>query len=101
MGKKLLDSSGCCVFELRCRSAELIELRKRGVEVCLIEDFAAIDPVAVHHQDVDRPPLGVESLLRAAMPLVGDDSSGIVEPMHCLNVDLEVWSEVPDGAEGL
>src|ERR1700731_5459102 len=82
------------------RPAELIEPRKRGVEVCLVEDFATVDQVAVDHQEVDRPPLGVESLLRAPMALVGNDSSGTVEPMHRLNVDAEVWREVPNGADG-
>ncbi len=45
----------CRVFQPRRRSAELVESRERGVEVCLVEDFAAADQVAFDRQDVDRP----------------------------------------------
>src|SRR5947209_7816252 len=31
---------------------------------------------------------------------MGDYRSGIGEPMHSLDVDAEVWREVPDGADG-
>ena len=41
-----LVHSACRVFQPRCRSAELIEPRERGVEVCLVEDLAAVDQVA-------------------------------------------------------
>src|ERR1700727_3938238 len=34
------------------------------------------------------------------MALMGDDRSKIVEPMHRLDVDAEVWREVPNGADG-
>ena len=62
----------CRVFQPRRRPAELIEPRERGVEVCLVEDFAAVDQVAVDHQDVDAAPLGLEALLRGPVRHVGD-----------------------------
>ena len=51
------------VFELRRRPTELVEPRERGVEVCLVEDLAAVDQVAFDRHKVDHPPLGVEALL--------------------------------------
>ena len=47
-----------------------------------------------------RPPLGVEALLRGPVALMGDDRSKVVEPMHRLDMDAEVWREVPNGADG-
>ena len=49
--KRSYDSA-CRVFQLRRRTAEFIEPRERGVEVCLVEDFAAVDQVAVDRQQV-------------------------------------------------
>ena len=74
--------SACRVFQLRCRTAEFVESRERGVEVCLVEHFAAVDQVAFDRQNVDRPPLGVETLLRGPMRHVGDDRSEVAQPMH-------------------
>ena len=54
----------CRVFQPRRRPAELVEPRERGVEVCLVEQLAAVDQVAVDRQHVDHSPLGVEALLR-------------------------------------
>src|ERR1700733_3957046 len=34
------------------------------------------------------------------MALMGDDRSKVVEPMHRLDMDAEVWREVPNGADG-
>ena len=51
----LLEALGhlaCRVFQPRCRPAELIEPRERGVEVCLVEDLAAADHVAFDRQNV-------------------------------------------------
>ena len=33
------------------------------------------------------------------MRRMGDDRSEIAQPMHRLDVDAEVWREVPDGAD--
>ena len=40
----------CRVFQPRRRPAELVEPRERGVEVCLVEYFAAIDQFAFDRQ---------------------------------------------------
>src|ERR1700722_18365893 len=37
---KALEYARCGVLQTRCRLAELIEPRERGIEVCLVEDFA-------------------------------------------------------------
>ena len=42
--------SACRVFQLRRRTAEFVEPRERGVEVCLVEELAAVDQVAVDRQ---------------------------------------------------
>ncbi len=82
--------SACGVFQLRCRSAEFVEAGERGVEVCLVEDFAAVDQVALDRQNVERPPLGVEALLRGPVRHLGDDRSEVAQPMHRLDVTAEV-----------
>ena len=41
-----LVHSACRVFQPRCRPAEFVEPRERGVEVCLVEHLAAVDQVA-------------------------------------------------------
>ena len=81
-----LDRSACRVFQPRCRPAEFLEPRERGVEVCLVEDFAAVDQVAFDRQERDPPPLGVEALLRGPMRRMGDDRSEVAQPMHSLDV---------------
>ena len=80
---------------------QLLKAGERGVEVCLVENFATGYPVAFDGQEVDRPPLGVEALLRGPMALMGYDRPETVEPMHRLDVDLQGWREVPNRAEGL
>ena len=84
--KEALVGPACRVFQPRCRPAELFEPRDRGVEVCLVEYFAAVDHVAFDREKVDHPPLGVEALLRSLIRHVGDDRSEVVQPMHRLDV---------------
>ena len=57
--REALGNLACRVLQPLRRPAELFELCKRGVEVCLVEDFAAADQVAPDRQKVDRSPLGV------------------------------------------
>ena len=59
-----LVHSACRVFQLWRRPTEFVEPRERGVEVGLVEYFAAADQVAFDRQKIDLPPLGVEALLR-------------------------------------
>ena len=42
---------------------EFVESGECGVEVCLVEDFAAVDQVIFDRENVDHSPLSVESLL--------------------------------------
>ena len=56
----------CRVFQ-PWRRAEFVEPRERGVEVCLVEELAAADQVAVDRRDVDLSPLGLEALLRGPL----------------------------------
>ena len=87
----------CRVFQPTHRPAELIEPRERGVDVCLVEQLAATDHITFDRQKVDVAPLGVEPVLRGPMCGVGDDRSEIAQPMDSLNVDADVWREVPRG----
>ena len=70
-----------------------------GVEVCLVEYFAAADQVAFDSQDVDHPPLGVEAFLRGPSASTGEDRSEAAQPMHGLDVDADVGREVPHGTD--
>ena len=63
---------------------------ERGVEVCLVEDLAAVDQVAFDRQKMRSPPLGVEALLRGPLSRVGEDRSEIAQPMHRLDVDADL-----------
>ena len=44
-------------------------------------------------------PLGVEALLRGPMRRVGDDRSEVAQPMHSLDVDVDVRRDVPRGTD--
>ena len=66
-----LVHSTCRVLQPRRRTAELVEPRERGVEVCLVEELAAADQIAFDGQDFDDPPLGVEALLRGSIERLG------------------------------
>ena len=43
--------SACRVFQPRCRPAELLESRERGVQVALVEDLSAVDQVAFDREN--------------------------------------------------
>ena len=85
----------CRVFQPRCRPAELFESRDRGVQVCLVEYFAAVDHVAFDRENRDPAPLGVETLLRGLIRRVSDDRSEVGQPMHGLDIDVEVLVPSP------
>ena len=57
----------CRVFQLRRRAAELFELRERGVEVGLVEEFAAVDQATFDCHEFDDSPLGVEARLARSL----------------------------------
>ncbi len=67
----------CRVFQPPRRRVQLIEAGDRGVEVCLVEDFAAVDQVAFDRQHVDPSPFGVEALLGVPMRRIGEDCSEV------------------------
>ena len=67
----------CRVFQLRRRPTEFVESCERGVEVCFVEYFAAVDRSPFDREKLDHPPLGVEALLRGPVRPVGDDRSEI------------------------
>ena len=95
MREEAVGYSACRVFQLLRWLAELVEAGERGVDVCLVENFAAAGQVAVYGQNIDVVPLGVETLLRGPVYLMGDDHSEITQPMHSLDVNVEVRAEVP------
>ena len=90
-----LVHSACRVFQPRHRPAEFVEAGERGVEVCLVEELAAVDQIAVHRHEVDHPPLGLEALLRGPMRPMGDNHAKIAQPMHRLDVDPDFRRDVP------
>ena len=82
-----LVHSACRVFQPRRRTAELVEPRERGVEVCLVEELGTADQIAFDRHDVDR------SATRRRSPLVRSRRAAwvttaptIVQPMHSLDV---------------
>ena len=81
------------------RPTELLERRKRGVEVCFIEDFGAVDDGAFDHQNVDLSPLGGEAFMRNTMCHMGANHSGVVQAVHRLDEDIDVCGEVECGTE--
>ena len=97
--KEALEHLACRVFQPRCRPAELVEPRERGVDVGLVEKFAAVDQVAVDGQEVDHPPLGREAVGRGPMRRMGDDRSKVAQPVHGLDVVGSVGRDLPRGAD--
>ena len=79
--------------------AQLLELRKRGVDVCFIEDLAVVDDVAFDHQNVDLSPLGGEAFVRNTVCHMGANRSDVVQAVYRLDVDLDVCREVERGTE--
>ncbi len=75
---------------------QFLEPRERGVEVCLVEDLAAVDQVAVDRRD-SRSPATRRRSPRAKSPCAAwvHDRSEVAQPMHSLDVDVDVWREVP------
>ena len=97
--RKRSYDSACRVFQPRRWSAELVEPGERGVEVCLVEDFAAADQVAFERQKWILRHSASKPSLRGSMQRLGDDRSEIAQPMHSLDVDREVRRQIPSGAE--
>ena len=95
--KKRSSARACRVFQPRRLWLKFVKARKRGVEVCLVEDLATTDQVAFDREKVDHPPLGIEALWRGPIEHVGDNGSEVAQPMHGLDVDAGVRREVPYG----
>ncbi len=89
----------CRVFQPRLWTAELVEPRERGVEVCLVEEFGATNQIAFDGHELDDPPLRVEALLRGSSNDLGEHRSEIIEPMHSLDVGAEVLLDIPKDTE--
>ena len=77
----------CRVFQPRRLRLQFLEARERGVEVCLVEDFAAADQVAFD---------GQKSIIRHSASKPSGEvpcaatvttAPGIAQPMHGLDVD--------------
>ena len=85
-------------FPVAAPRLQFFEPRERGVEVCLVEQLAAVDQVAFDRQEFDRPPLSVEALLRGPLRRMGDDRSEVAQPMHGLDVEVDVRREVDSTA---
>src|SRR6202034_3788975 len=99
--KQTLSHADCRVFQPRCLRLKFIKAGERGVEVCLVEDFAVIDSVGVDNHELDASPLGVEAFCRGPVLQMRDDRSETAEPMHRLDLNVNVWRDVPNSAEAL
>ena len=94
----MLVNSARRVFQSWRRPAELVESLKHGIQVCLVEGFAAAQQVAFDRENFDCPPLGVEALLRSPLQGLSDDCSEFAQPMHGLDADVKVRRYIPHGA---
>ncbi|HEX3286212.1 MAG TPA: hypothetical protein VHT50_16585 [Mycobacterium sp.] len=56
----------CGAVEPLCPRAQLVESRECGIEVCLVEKLAAVDPIALEREDVDHTQFEVETLVRSS-----------------------------------
>ncbi len=73
------------------------KLRERGVDVCLVEQFDAVDQVAIDGGKDDLSPFGFEAVLRGPADRLSEDCSKVAQPMHSLDVGDDVRCEVPRG----
>ena len=78
---------------------QLIKPGQRGVEVCLVEDFAAAGQVVFDRPQRDPSPLGLEALLRSLVRRVSDDCPEVGHSMHDLDIDIDVLVTVQPGAQ--
>ena len=99
VGPEALVHLSCRVFQSPCLRMQLVELRERGIEVGLVEDFGAVDQVAFDGEDLDHPPFGIETLLRGSFQALRDDGFEFAEPMHGLDVSADIRHEVPCGTD--
>ena len=97
VGPEALLHLACRVFQSRRLRLQFIEAGERGVEVCLVEEFAAVDQIAVDRQKFDHSPFGIEALLRSALRRMGDRRLRRCQPMHSLDAEGDVWRERPHG----
>ena len=97
VGKEPVIGSTCRVFQRPRLRVQFVKPSECGVEVCLVEDFDAAEPVTFDGENVDHLPLGVKALWRGPFHRGGDDGSEFAQPMHSLYADPDVRSEVPHG----
>ena len=83
---KALVRSACRVFQPRRRSMQLLKTSQRGVDVCLVEDFAAVDQIAFDCQNIDPRHSASKPSCEVPCP-PRDDRSAVAQPMHGLDVD--------------
>ena len=92
-------NSACGVLQLRRGLAQFVEPGDRGIEICLVEKFGAVDQIAFSRDDFQNSPLGVETLLRGPFSNLSENRSKIVEPVHSLDVGAELLLEIPTGTD--
>ena len=95
--EEALVCSGCRVLQSPRLALHRVEAGERRVEVCLIKDFTAIDEIAIDRQEFDRPPFGIETLLRNALCYMGTDGPEVSQPMYSLDAERDIWNERPQG----
>src|SRR5215213_2528010 len=74
---------------------QLIEARKRRLEVRFVEDLAADYEVTFEHHEVDCPPFSIEALPRSQTRRVDDDRAVSVQPLNRLYAGADLLIQFP------
>ena len=72
---------------------------ERGVEVCLVEDLAAVDHVGFKRVNEDPAPLGIEALWRGLVDGMGEDGSKLAQAMHGFDLHPDIRCDIPHRAK--
>src|SRR5690349_18228534 len=94
---KPLGHLACRVLQTGPARLKFVESRECGIKVTLVEDFAAVNQIAVDRENGDFPPFGGETLLRSPARRMGNNTSVAAQPIDSLDVDLDVRRKVPRG----
>ena len=88
---KSLERLACRICQRR--PTQLVESRKRDVEVCLVEELPMFESLAFDRDDHNHPPLNGGALYRDRLRRVGRDRPETAESMHRLDAESRVWRE--------
>src|SRR5947209_2334210 len=64
MREEAVSNSGCLVLQPSRRRLKFVEAGKGSIEICLVEDLEAAEPITFDSENARHVPLGVEALWR-------------------------------------